>query len=125
MIPQIITYERQARNALLSESRQALQDQVSRAYGTLCSATMMTSEETMDLLSSVRLGVNLGLLDDITIADGQRAVHPHAAGAPAEADGHPARRRGAQRRARSLPADAAARGGCPSQLNDHAAKPRT
>jgi protein arginine kinase len=28
---------------------------------------MMTSEETMDLLSSVRLGVNLGLLDDLTI----------------------------------------------------------
>ena len=27
----------------------------------------MTSEETMDLLSSVRLGVNLGLIDDISI----------------------------------------------------------
>jgi protein arginine kinase len=67
VIPQIITYERQARAALLRESRQALQDRVSRAYGTLCSATMMTSEETMDLLSSVRLGVNLNLLDDITI----------------------------------------------------------
>jgi protein arginine kinase len=68
VIPQIITYERQARNALLRESRQALQDRVSRAFGTLCSATMMTAEETMDLLSSVRLGVNLALLDDITIA---------------------------------------------------------
>jgi len=67
VIPQIITYERQARAALLRESRQALQDRVSRALGTLCSATMMTSEETMDLLSSVRLGVNLQLLDDITI----------------------------------------------------------
>ncbi len=67
VIPQIITYERQARNAMLKESRQAIQDRVSRAYGTLCSATMMTSEETMDLLSSVRLGVNMGLLDDVTI----------------------------------------------------------
>jgi protein arginine kinase len=67
VIPQIITYERQARATMVRESRQALQDRVSRAYGTLCSATMMTSEETMDLLSSVRLGVNLGLLDDITI----------------------------------------------------------
>jgi protein arginine kinase len=67
VIPQIITYERQARAALLRESRQALQDRVSRAFGTLCSATMMTSEETMDLLSSVRLGVNLNLLDDINI----------------------------------------------------------
>jgi protein arginine kinase len=67
VIPNIITYERQARTMLLRESRQMLQDRVSRAFGTLCSATMMTSEETMDLLSSVRLGVNLALLDDITI----------------------------------------------------------
>ncbi len=67
VIPQIILYERQSRNTLLRDSRQALQDKVSRAYGTLCSATMMTSEETMDLLSSVRLGINLGLLEDITI----------------------------------------------------------
>src|SRR4051794_23709955 len=67
VIPQIISYERQARQALVRETRQALQDRVARAYGTLCSATMMTSEETMDLLSSVRLGINLGLLDDISI----------------------------------------------------------
>src|SRR5713226_8779498 len=60
VIPQIITYERQARTALMRESRHALQDRVSRAFGTLRSAAMMTSEETMDLLSSVRLGVNLG-----------------------------------------------------------------
>jgi protein arginine kinase len=67
VVPQIITYERQARTALMKESRQLLQDRVSRACGTLRSATMMTSEETMDLLSSVRLGVNLGLLDDVRI----------------------------------------------------------
>jgi protein arginine kinase len=67
VIPQIITYERQARQTLTRESRQALHDKVSRAFGTLKSATMMTSEETMDLLSSVRLGINLGLLDVINI----------------------------------------------------------
>jgi protein arginine kinase len=67
VVPQIITYERQARQTLVRESRQLLQDKVARAFGTLCSATMMTSEETMDLLSSVRLGINLGLLDDLTI----------------------------------------------------------
>jgi protein arginine kinase len=67
VIPQIITYERQARNTLTRESRQALQDRVQRAYGTLQNAAMMTSEETMDLLSSVRLGINMGQLEDITI----------------------------------------------------------
>ena len=35
MIPQIITYERQARQTLTRESRQALHDRVSRAFGTL------------------------------------------------------------------------------------------
>ena len=67
VIPQIIKYEREARQAWLRENRQGLQDKISRAHGTLCSATMMTSEETMDLLSHVRLGVNMGLLDDVTI----------------------------------------------------------
>ncbi|HXG08729.1 MAG TPA: protein arginine kinase [Gemmataceae bacterium] len=67
VIPQIISYERQARAAMMRESRQLLHDRVSRAFGTLCSATMMTSEETMDLLSSVRLGVNLRLIEDVNI----------------------------------------------------------
>lgn len=67
VIPNIISYEREARKALVRDMRQALHDKVSRAYGTLCSATMMTSEETMDLLSSVRLGINLGLLGELSI----------------------------------------------------------
>jgi protein arginine kinase len=67
VIPQIITYEREGRKTLTRESRPALHDRVSRAFGTLRSATMMTSEETMELLSSVRLGINLGLLEDIAI----------------------------------------------------------
>jgi protein arginine kinase len=65
---QIIAYERQARTALMRENRQGIQDRVARAFGTLQSATMMTSEETMELLSSVRLGVNLGLIDDLPIS---------------------------------------------------------
>jgi len=35
VIPQIIGYERQARSTLTRESRQALHDRVSRAFGTL------------------------------------------------------------------------------------------
>jgi protein arginine kinase len=67
VVPEIIKYERHARTTLVKENRQALNDRVQRAYGTLYSATMMTSEETMDLLSSVRLGIHLSLLDDINI----------------------------------------------------------
>jgi protein arginine kinase len=69
VIPRIIAYEREARQTLTRESRPAVLDKVQRAFGTLKSAAMMTSEETMDLLSSVRLGVNLGLLDDISILE--------------------------------------------------------
>jgi protein arginine kinase len=65
VIQQIIAYERQARTALLRENRQGLQDRVSRSLGTLQSATMMTSEETMELLSSVRLGIHLALLEEL------------------------------------------------------------
>lgn len=67
VIPQIIQYERQARQALTRDRRSAMEDRVRRAFGTLRNATMMTSEETMDLLSSVRLGINLGLIDTISI----------------------------------------------------------
>lgn len=64
---QIIEYERQARALILRETRQSILDRVARALGTLQSATMMTSEETMELLSSVRLGVNIGLIEELPI----------------------------------------------------------
>ena len=66
VIQEIIKYERMARSTLMREARQTIQDKVARALGTLQSATMMTSEETMELLSSVRLGVNLNLIDDVS-----------------------------------------------------------
>ncbi|MGQ0633816.1 MAG: protein arginine kinase [Planctomycetaceae bacterium] len=67
VVPNIISYERKVRQALVKESRQALHDKISRAYGTLKSAQSISSEETMHLLSSVRMGVNLGLIDDLPI----------------------------------------------------------
>ncbi len=44
-----------------------LHDKVSRAIGILRNARTITSEETMHLLSSVRLGINLGLIEGIEI----------------------------------------------------------
>ncbi len=67
VIPQIIDYERRARKELLENRRQSLRDQVSRAYGVLKTAHQISSEETMALLSSVRMGINLGLIDDLEI----------------------------------------------------------
>lgn len=67
VIPSILKYERRARESLLEESREGLHDQIARAFGILSSAQTITTEETLHLLSSVRMGVNLGLIDEIQI----------------------------------------------------------
>jgi protein arginine kinase len=67
IVPVLIDYERRAREFLIKESRKDLHDRVSRAYGILCTAQKISSEETMHLLSSVRMGVNLGLIKDLEI----------------------------------------------------------
>ena len=80
VIQNIVKYERQARGALLKERRQDEQNRVARAIGTLSSATMITSEETMELLSAVRLGIHLNLIDDLPHTTvNQLFIHTQAA----------------------------------------------
>ena len=67
VVPTIIDYERKAREFLIRESHENLHDRVSRAFGILRTAQTISSEETMHLLSSVRMGVNLGLIADLEI----------------------------------------------------------
>jgi len=65
IINQIISRERSARKLLYLNNREALNDKVWRAYGTLKSAYIITSAETIDLLSIIRLGVDLEIITDI------------------------------------------------------------
>ncbi len=67
VVRQIIHYERKVRQALITDSRGNLEDRVWRAYGMLKNARIISSDETMDLLSSVRMGVNMGLISDVSI----------------------------------------------------------
>ena len=67
VVPVLINYERKARDYLINENQHDLFDQVSRAYGTLQNAQQISSEETMHLLSRVRMGVNLGLIGNVEI----------------------------------------------------------
>jgi protein arginine kinase len=67
VVPVLIDYERRARDFLIKESQQKLHDEVSRAYGILRAAQTISSEETMHLLSKVRMGVNLGLIHDLKV----------------------------------------------------------
>lgn len=62
---QIIDQERQARETLLKEMKDQIHDRVCRAYGILRHARVMSSQEAMQHLSDVRLGVDLKLVPDI------------------------------------------------------------
>jgi protein arginine kinase len=68
VIPQIIAYEQQARDVLATESPRALDDRIFRSWGILTNARTISSEETLTLLSAVRLGIHLGRLKGIAIA---------------------------------------------------------
>jgi len=59
LIPKFIDYERRARQSLLKRRSIAIDDKVQRSLALLHAARLISSEETMYLLSLVRLGVNL------------------------------------------------------------------
>jgi len=67
VIPQIIEYEQQARSVLADESPTALDDRVHRSWALLTHARTISSEETLTLLSAVRLGIHLGRINGIEI----------------------------------------------------------
>jgi len=67
VIPKIIEYEHQARRVLLNDRTAALDDKVFRALGLLRSARLMASEETLFLLSHLRMGIHMGRIKDIDI----------------------------------------------------------
>ena len=69
VVPVVIEYERRAREFLVRETQQNVHDQVSRAYGILRTAQTIKVEEAMQLLSRVRMGVLLGLIGDVRVAD--------------------------------------------------------
>ena len=64
---QLINHEKKAREQLLNEGREKLADRAGRALGVLLHSRLISSQETMQLLSDVRLGVDLGLIKDIPV----------------------------------------------------------
>ncbi len=65
LIRQLIEQEQQARQILITEKRHVLEDRIWRSYGVLKSAHIISSQETIELLSLVRLGLDLGILGNI------------------------------------------------------------
>jgi protein arginine kinase len=62
MVRQVIDYEEQARQVLLRDAPAVMEDKVWRAFGLLRYARSLSFEESMNLLSGVRLGVGMGLI---------------------------------------------------------------
>lgn len=67
VISQIIAYEKEARDALAVESPTALDDRLLRSWAILTHARIISSEETLALLSAVRLGIHLKRLKSVDI----------------------------------------------------------
>ena len=67
VIRQIADYERRARMKLLKEDRFSLLDHVGRAYGTLQNSYRLPADEALESLSGIRLGVELGLFQHLSM----------------------------------------------------------
>ena len=65
LIRQVIEQEEQARQALLVQNKPMLEDKVFRSYGVLKNAHIISSQETVELLSMVRLGIDLDIVKDV------------------------------------------------------------
>jgi protein arginine kinase len=65
LVRRVMEHEERARQVLLRDATSILEDKVWRAYGLLRYARTLSFEETMNLLSGVRLGVGLKLIPDV------------------------------------------------------------
>jgi len=67
VVPKITEYELRAREVLTEQKPMVLEDKIWRAVGMLKCARMISTGETLFLLSQVRMGVHLGLVKEIDL----------------------------------------------------------
>jgi protein arginine kinase len=65
VVLQIMEHEENARGSLIEKKPKTVYNHIGRAYGILANAHSISSKETMNLLSLMRLGVDLGLFADL------------------------------------------------------------
>jgi protein arginine kinase len=74
ILPEVIDYEQEARRLLVDHNSTLLDDRLHRAVGILRAARLLGVEEAMKLLSRIRLGIHLGRLPDLELADVNRLL---------------------------------------------------
>ncbi len=65
---EIIEKEAAARQRLMDEAEDMIEDKIWRAYGILKNARVLTSDEVMNLLSAVRLGHAMNIIDFLSLS---------------------------------------------------------
>ena len=65
VLSQIIEHEQNARETLLEKKAKVVYNHIGRAYGILANAHSISSKETMNLLSLMRLGVDLEMFPTV------------------------------------------------------------
>ena len=66
-VRQVIDYEKKARDYLTQNAKTEIEDKVFRAQAVLRNARIITSEEAINLLGVVRLGVVMGIITDVSL----------------------------------------------------------
>jgi protein arginine kinase len=67
VVNEIIDREQWSREQLLKKHRNELEDKILRAQGILRSAVLLNSKECLNLISDVRMGVEMGIIKDISM----------------------------------------------------------
>ncbi len=65
VVKQLIAQEENSRKFLMTKKREIIEDKIERAYATLKSAHIITSEETLELLSLIRMGIETNIIKNI------------------------------------------------------------
>lgn len=66
IVHELVDHELNARRRLLESKSLLVEDHVARAFGILSNARLITSGEALNLLSTLRLGLDLGMIDQFS-----------------------------------------------------------
>src|SRR5699024_525125 len=66
VVRELIEHERTARKHIMAQSPTRLEDRIYRSYGVLTCSRIIESKEAAKCLSDVRLGIDSGIIEDVT-----------------------------------------------------------
>jgi len=66
VVQQLIEHERKARGRIMEQSHTRLEDRIYRSYGILEYSRIIESKEAATCLSNVRLGIDLGIIENVS-----------------------------------------------------------